>query len=87
MADSGIVELQHLHPLREAVEAELDRLRPGLIADGGNVELIDVDEDGTVRVLLQGACRTCPAQVATLRIGIEDPLRKSVPGVSAVVSI
>jgi len=73
--------------MREAVESELDRLRPGLIADGGNVELVDVDEDGTVRIELQGTCRTCPAQVATLRIGIEDPLKKAVKGVSAVVPV
>jgi Fe-S cluster biogenesis protein NfuA len=73
--------------LREAVEAELDRIRPGLIADGGNVELVDVDDDGTVRIQLQGACKTCPAQVATLRVGIEDPLRKAVDGVSAVVCL
>ena len=81
------MEIESRHPMREAVEAELDRLRPGLIADGGNVELVDVDEDGTVRLELQGTCRTCPAQVATLRIGIEDPLRKAVKGISAVVSV
>ena len=81
------MDLEARHPLREAVEAELDRLRPGLIADGGNVELVDVDEDGTVRVQLQGACRSCPAQVATLRIGIEDPLRRAISGVSGVVSV
>ena len=81
------MELQIGNSLREAVETELDRIRPGLIADGGNVELVDVDEDGTVRILLQGACKTCPAQVATLRIGIEDPLRKAVSGVSAVVCV
>ena len=81
------MELKSGHPLREAVEAELDRIRPGLIADGGNVELVDVDDDGTVHIQLQGACKTCPAQVATLRVGIEDPLRKAVDGVSAVVCL
>lgn len=81
------MEIESRHLMREAVEAELDRLRPGLIADGGNVELMDVDEDGTVRLELQGTCKTCPAQVATLRIGIEDPLRRAVKGISAVVSV
>ena len=81
------MDMESRQPLREAIEAELDRLRPGLVADGGNVELVDVDEDGTVRLQLQGACRTCPSQIATLRIGIEDPLRKAVDGVTAVVSV
>ena len=81
------MDLDPWNPLRQAVEAELDRLRPGLVADGGNVELIGVDDHGTVRVELQGSCRSCPAQLATLRIGIEQPLRKAVEGVSSVVSV
>ncbi len=71
---------------REDVEAVLDLLRPALIADGGNVELVDVDIDGTVRVAMQGACSDCPAQSATLRVGLEEPMRKALPGVSAVIS-
>ncbi|MGK0486562.1 MAG: Fe-S cluster biogenesis protein NfuA [Myxococcota bacterium] len=65
----------------------LDRLRPGLVADGGNVELIDVEADGTVRIAMQGACADCPAQPATLRVGIEEPLRQAIPGVTAVIAI
>jgi Fe-S cluster biogenesis protein NfuA len=75
------------HSLHDAVEAELDGLRPALIADGGNVELLDVDDDGTVRLVLQGECATCPAQFATLRVGLEEPLRSAVPGVTAVVLV
>ncbi len=71
----------------DAVEAQLDRLRPALVADGGNVELLGVDADGTVRVTLQGQCATCPAQIATLRLGIEEPLREAIPGVRGVVAI
>lgn len=74
-------------PLRLRVEAVLDRLRPALLADGGNVELVDVGEDGTVRVLLQGACATCPAQGATLRYGLEAALREELPEVSALVAV
>jgi len=81
------VEWTRAHRLRKAVEAALDRLRPALVADGGNVELVDVDEDGNVRIELQGACATCPAQLATVRLGIEEPLRRAVPGVSAVVPV
>ena len=72
---------------REDVELVLDRLRPGLVADGGNVELIAVEADGTVRIAMQGACADCPAQPATLRVGLEEPLRQAIPGVTAVVAI
>lgn len=73
--------------LLEQVEFVLDRLRPGLIADGGNVELVGVDDDGVVRILFQGACTTCPAQAATLRLVIESTLKREVPGLSAVVPV
>ena len=81
------MELESPKPLRDLVEVELDRLRPALVADGGNVELVSVDADGTVRISLQGACVTCPAQHATVRVGLEEPLRRSVPGVAAVVAV
>lgn len=73
--------------LWRAVEEHLDRLRPALIADGGNVELVAIDADGTVQIALQGQCTTCPAQQATVRVGLEEPLRATIPGVRAVVSI
>ncbi len=74
-------------PAREAVEVWLDRVRPGLVADGGNVELLAVDRDGTVRIALQGACTACPARLATLRVAIEEPMRKAFEGVQAVVDM
>ena len=73
--------------LRRAVEEHLDRLRPALIADGGNVELVAVGADGVVQIALQGQCTTCPAQQATLRIGLEEPLRATIPGVKAVIAV
>jgi Fe-S cluster biogenesis protein NfuA len=76
-----------LTTLQKAVEMHLDRLRPAMIADGGNVELIAVDGDGTVRIAFQGECSDCPAQLATLRIGIEAPLCDAIPGVTAVVPV
>ena len=81
------MELESRTVTREDVELVLDRLRPGLVADGGNVELIDVEADGTVRIAMQGACADCPAQPATLRVGLEEPLRQAIPGVTAVVAI
>lgn len=79
--------LQAPAPTREDVEAALDRLRPGLVADGGNLELLGIDPDGTVRIVLQGECAECPAQPATLRIALEEPLRNAVRGVTAVVAV
>jgi Fe-S cluster biogenesis protein NfuA len=72
--------------LREKVAEVLDTVRPALQADGGDVELIDVLEDGTVRVRLQGACGSCPMAQMTLKMGIEKRLKEMVPGVKQVVS-
>ena len=69
--------------LRDCVDAALDRLRPGLEADGGNVERVDAHEDGTLRVAFQGACAARPPQVATARTGLGEPLRESLAGVAA----
>jgi Fe-S cluster biogenesis protein NfuA len=60
------------------VEEVLDQVRPGLQADGGDVELVDVSEDGLVRVKLSGACQGCPMSAMTLSWGIENALREQV---------
>ncbi len=67
------------------VAAVLDLIRPSLIADGGDVKLIDVKDDGTVTVELTGACKGCPLSELTLANGIERILKERVPGVVAVV--
>lgn len=74
-------------PSRELVEAWLDRIRPALVADGGNVELVAVDHDGTVRITLQGTCADCPSQLATVRVGIEEPLKRGLRGVQSVLVV
>lgn len=74
-------------PIRDRVEIALDRLRPGLLADGGNLELIDVSEEGVVQIELQGACATCPAQAATVGKALEPALRHEVPEVTAIVPV
>jgi Fe-S cluster biogenesis protein NfuA len=71
--------------LRDRLEEAVDRLRPALVVDGGNLEIVEVSEDGTVQVVLQGACASCPAQAATLRFAIEATLRREVPEVRAVL--
>lgn len=73
-------------PLRDRVEAALDRLRPALVADGGDVELVDV-VDGVVKVRLTGACGGCPMSQMTLKMGIERQLRKDVPEIKSVESV
>ena len=73
--------------MKEEVIAALETIRPALQADGGDVELVDVTEDGVVRVRLQGACHGCPMAQMTLKDGIERVLKEQVPGVTEVESV
>lgn len=73
--------------MREKVEAALNKIRPSLQADGGDVELVDVDENGIVKVSLTGACSSCPMANMTLQQGIGRTLKQEVPGVKEVVSV
>ena len=70
---------------REDVAAVLELIRPSLQADGGDVRLVDVNDDGIVSVELQGACNGCPLSSMTLANGIERILKERVPGVTRVV--
>ncbi|MCE5203638.1 MAG: NifU family protein [Actinomycetia bacterium] len=70
--------------MRERVQAALDKIRPALQADGGDVELIDVTDDGVVRVALQGSCRGCPMSQLTLANGVERVLKEEIPEVQRV---
>ena len=72
--------------IKERVEKVLDQIRPTLIADGGNVELVDVSDDGLVKVQLVGACGSCPFSLMTLKNGIEARLKELVPEVREVIS-
>ncbi len=71
---------------RESVEAVLEKIRPALVRDGGNVELVDVT-DGTVKVRLVGACGDCPMSTMTLKMGIEQLLKQEIPEVKEVVAV
>jgi len=77
----------HVRRLRPQIETVLDRLRPGLLVDGGNVELVGVDDAGVVSVLFQGACVQCPSQLATLRFVLEATLRSEIPAITQVVPV
>jgi len=72
--------------MKEKVEAALNKVRPALMADGGNVELVDV-EDGVVKVRLTGACGGCPMSQMTLKMGIERLLKKEIPEVKEVIAV
>lgn len=70
--------------LKERVQEALNLIRPALQADGGDVELVDVTEDGVVKVALQGACRGCPMSQLTLANGVERVVKEQVPEVQRV---
>ena len=70
----------------ENVEKVLDELRPFLMADGGNVEVVEIDGP-VVKVRLQGACGSCPGSTMTLKMGIERKMRECIPEVSEVVQV
>lgn len=73
---------------RKAIEEALGRIRPYLVRDGGDCELVSVSEDGkTVYLRLKGACSFCPSATYTLKLGIEQTLREQVPGVERVEAV
>jgi Fe-S cluster biogenesis protein NfuA len=72
--------------LTEPVQEVLDKLRPFLLRDGGDCELVDI-EDGIVKLRLLGACGTCPSSTITLKAGIERALLEEVPGVVEVEQV
>lgn len=73
--------------MRDKVEAVLEKTRPGLQADGGDVELVDVTEEGVVKLRLTGACHGCPMSRVTLHHWIERELRSQIPEVTAVEEV
>ncbi len=73
--------------LKEKVQDALDKVRPSLQADGGDVELVDVGDDGIVKVKLTGACGGCPMSQMTLKMGIERILKQNVPEVQSVEAV
>lgn len=79
-------EVADMEALREQVETALDTIRPAIAMDGGNVELLDI-EDGVVTLRMMGACGGCPMSTMTLKRGIEQRLREMVPGIERVDAI
>ena len=72
--------------MQDKVEEVLDKIRPSLVRDGGNVELVEVN-DGTVKLKLVGACAGCPMSTMTLKMGIEKILKQEIPEINEVVAV
>jgi len=73
--------------MKEKVEAALNKIRPSLRADGGDVELVEVSSDGIVKVRLTGACGGCPMSQMTMKMGIEKIIKGEVPGIKEVIAV
>jgi len=73
--------------MREKIEEVLNKLRPTLQADGGDVELVEVTPENTVKVRLTGVCQGCPMSSMTLQYGIERALKQALPEIKEVVSV
>jgi Fe-S cluster biogenesis protein NfuA len=71
----------------DKVKEVIDEIRPMLQADGGDMELVEVTDDGTVKVRLTGACGTCPMSTMTLKMGIEKALKERISGIKEVIAI
>lgn len=72
---------------KEKVQEALNKVRPMLQRDGGDVELVSVDENGSVKVRLKGACGSCPMSTMTLKMGVEKFLKEQIPEVKEVVQV
>ena len=73
--------------MKEQVEVALSKIRPALQRDGGDVELVEVTEDGLVKVRLTGACKGCPMAQMTLQMGVERVVKEMVPEVKMVEAV
>lgn len=73
--------------MKEKVQQVIEEIRPNLQADGGDIELVDVTDDGIVKVRLRGACSGCPGAAMTLKMGVESLLKKRIPEVKGVQNV
>lgn len=73
--------------LTARIEAALDQIRPFLEADGGNVKFLEITPEGTVKLELEGACKSCSMRMMTFKAGLEETLKRSVPEVKAVEAV
>ncbi|MFM6947919.1 MAG: NifU family protein [Aquirufa sp.] len=75
------------HPLYTKIQSALDSIRPYLIADGGNVEIVEITDENILRLNLLGACKSCNMSAMTFKAGVEEAIRREVPEVSSVEDV
>jgi Fe-S cluster biogenesis protein NfuA len=78
--------MSEIKSIKERVKKALDRVRPYLQSDGGDIELLEVTDDLSVKVKLTGACHGCPFSMQTLKAGVEQAIMKEVPEIKRVIS-
>jgi Fe-S cluster biogenesis protein NfuA len=81
------METEKREILEKKINETIDMVRPYLVADGGNIEFVELTEDMVVKVQLMGACGSCPFSLHTLKNGVEQAVKKQVPEIKEVVSI
>ena len=83
----GCGQIDSDQSIQDRINDAIEAIRVGLQSHGGDVELVGIDEDNTVRVRLQGACQGCPGATMTMKMGIERILKERVPEVKEVVAV
>jgi Fe-S cluster biogenesis protein NfuA len=76
-----------MEAIKERVEKALEKIRPYLVADGGDIAIVDITDDMVLRVELKGACHGCPFSMQTMKAGVEIAVKKEVPEIKEVVEI
>lgn len=75
------------HPLHNRIQTALDSIRPYLVADGGNVEIIEITPENVLKLALTGNCQSCNMSAMTFRAGVEEAIRRDVPEITAVEEV
>ena len=75
------------HPLHNRIQTALDSIRPYLVADGGNVEIVEITPENVLKLALTGNCKSCNMSAMTFRAGVEEAIRRDVPEITAVEEV
>lgn len=81
------IDTAYEHPLLNRVEASLDKIRPYLVTDGGNVKVLEITEDMILKIELMGACSSCSMSAMTMKAGVEEAVMKDLPEITKVEAI
>ncbi|HOU96525.1 MAG TPA: NifU family protein [Bacteroidales bacterium] len=73
--------------LKERITIALNKIRPFLQSDGGDIDLVEITDDNTIKVKLQGACHGCPFSIQTLKAGVEQAIIREVPEIKRVIAV